>query len=196
MTDEPALRREIVAQMWSALDEHDLYRPALESLREKQPAAVAALDLGAGREWISAAAYAALLDETAEIAGGDDRLRALGVAWSVRELGPVGRFGSMRRSWLRAFGQHPGALARLAPHLWRAVMRRNGRVRHGQTGPGFVRLVLEDAPLVRGCLPWQKILEGCLQGLLDLGELQTTVQVGSSATDPRAVDAIVMWQPK
>ncbi len=191
--DEPAIRGAIVADVVQALEEVDLYGPAWRALRRKSLDRANALKDPGQQEWVSAAAYAALLDEAVMIAGGSDRLRAMGRAWVKKELANGGRYATIRRAWLRSFGDGPGEVFRLAPHLWRASMRKNGQVVKGDAGRGFVRMVLEDAPLVRGSTAWQQILEGSLQGLLELSSPDVKVQLGPSAIHPELVEGIVLW---
>lgn len=191
--DEPAVRGTIVADVFRALEEVDLYGPAWRALRRKNRAYASALKNAGEQEWIPAAAYAALLDEAVLIAGGSDRLRAMGRAWVKKELADGGRYATIRRSWLRSFGDGPGEVFRLAPHLWRASMRKNGEVVKGDAGRGFVRMVLKGSPVVRGSKAWQATLEGSLQGLLELSSPQVQVQLGPSAVDPELVEGIVLW---
>ncbi|MBO6934091.1 MAG: hypothetical protein JJ863_03930 [Deltaproteobacteria bacterium] len=182
-----------MADVCRALEESDLYGPAWRALRRKRPDLASELEGAARQEWISAEAYAALVDETLAISGGTDRLRALGRAWVKKELASGGRYATMRRSWLRTFGDGPGEVIQLAPHLWRASMRKNGRVVKGDAGRGFVRMVLEEAPAVRRSAAWQALLEGSLQGLLELSSPTVQVQLGPSAVDPELVEGIVLW---
>lgn len=190
--EAPAVRGPIVADVCRALEERDLYGPAWRALRRKHPEHAQALE-GTRQDWVSAAAYAALLDEVVLLTGGADRLRALGRVWVQKELADGGQYAMIRRSWLRSFGDGPAEVVRLAPHLWRASMRRNGRVVKGDAGRGFVRMVLEDAPVVRGSAAWQALLEGSLQGLLELSRPDVQVQLGPSAVDPTLVEGIVLW---
>jgi len=191
--DEAAVRGAIVADVFRALEEVDLYGPAWRALRRKNRTYANALKDAGRQEWIPAAAYAALLDEAVLIAGGSDRLRAMGRDWVKKELADGGRYATIRRSWLRSFGDGPGEVFRLAPHLWRASMRKNGEVVKGDAGRGFVRMVLKDSPVVRGSKAWQATLEGSLQGLLELSSPQVQVQLGPSAVDPELVEGIVLW---
>jgi len=191
--EEPAVRGAIVADVCRALEESDLYGPSWRSLRRKDANFARAVQAPGQREWVSAEAYAALLDEAFQLAGGIDRLRALGRAWVARELADGGRYATMRRSWLRTFGDGPAEVARLAPHLWRASMRKNGRIVKGDAGRGFVRMVLEGAPIVRGSAAWQATLEGSLQGLLELSRPDVHVQLRPSAIEPALVEGIVLW---
>lgn len=190
---EPAVRGPIVADVCRALEASDLLGPSWRALRRKSAQQATELNEAARREWVSAAAYAALVEETRLLAGGTDRLRELGRSWVKKELADGGRYATMRRSWLRTFGDGPGEVFRLAPHLWRASMRMNGKVVKGDAGRGFVRMVLEDAPIVRASPAWQAILEGSLQGLLELSSPSVQVQLGPSAVDPELVEGIVLW---
>jgi hypothetical protein len=190
---EAAVRGAIVADVCRVLEEADLFGPAWRALRRKNGDHATELKGAASREWVSAEAYAALLEEVALITGGTDRLRALGREWVAKELAEGGRYATVRRSWLRSFGDGPAEVFRLAPHLWRASMRKNGRVVKGDVGRGFVRMVLEGAPVVRGSAAWQKVLEGALQGLLELSSPNVQVQLGPSAIDPGQVEGIVFW---
>ncbi len=192
-SEEPGVRGPIVADVCRALEESDLYGPAWRALRRKRPDFAKELEEAATKEWVAAEAYAALLEEAVLLAGGTDRLRALGRAWVKKELADGGRYASMRRSWLRTFGDGPAEVIRLAPHLWRASMRKNGKVAKGDSGRGFVRMVLEEAPVVRGSSAWQAILEGSLQGLLEFSSPSVQVQLGPSAIDPDLVEGIVLW---
>lgn len=191
--EEAAVRGPIVADVCHALEESDLYGPAWRALRRKNPDHAADLQEAGAQEWVSARAYTALLEEALLLAGGTDRLRALGRDWVKAELADGGRYGAMRRSWLRTFGDGPAEVIRLAPHLWRASMRKNGRVAKGDSGRGFVRMVLEDAPIVRGSAAWQALLEGSLQGLLELSSPTVQVQLRPSAIEPELVEGIVLW---
>lgn len=192
-SEEPAVRGPIVADVFRALEETDLYGPSWRALRRKRPDQAEELKEVGQYEWVPAEAYAALLEEALLLAGGSDRLREMGRAWVKMELADGGRYATMRRSWLRTFGDGPAEVVRLAPHLWRASMRKNGRVTKGDSGRGFVRMVLENAPVVRGSAAWQALLEGSLQGLLELSSPSVQVQLGPSAVDPELVEGIVLW---
>ena len=184
----------LVALVRRALEAGDLYGPAWRALRRKDPLQAAAIeDPG---EWTSAVAYAALLHEVTLLARGLDRLRALGYDFAMETLGVGGHFADLRRSWMETFGGTPTEIVRFVPHLWSVGTRANGEARIADEGRGFVRLVLEDAPVVRGSVAWQRMLEGSLEGLLVLTGAQVNVQLGPSALDPDRVEALVLWQTR
>lgn len=186
---EPSILGALVTPMRAKLREDGTWEQILRLVREDDAAKAAQLE--PIDTWVPARAWVAFLDRwMAEV--GRERVRLTGREMLLHELS-VGRFASLQRSWIRAFGKSSGHLARLTPHLWRAAMRKNGTIRMLERGEGFVRLRLEDAPLVAGSRAWQAVLEGSGVGLFDHVGIEADVQLAPALLQPGSVDGLFSW---
>lgn len=115
-------------------------------------------DAGA-RPFVSFAGHRVLLDVL-----GRDRgpagLRALGRA-RFRAAIELGAVAPILRCWVRQYAHSPGALMRVTPFVWDAVMRGAGRLVLGSSDADHIVYEVADAPETICSAPlWHALLEG------------------------------------
>ncbi len=187
---EPAILGIIAYPVRKHLLEEGRWDALIRTLAEDRPALAQSLD--PLPKWVPASAWSALIDLWMREVG-RERVVATGRDVIIDQL-TTGRLAHLQRSWQRAFGKSLSHLARLVPHLWRASMRANGRIRVMDRTDGFVRLRLEGAPFVVGSPGWQALLEGGGVGLFAHAGVSAQVKLAPALLDPTSVDALFAWR--
>lgn len=124
---------------------------------------------------------------------GDEGVAEFGAA-RLRDNMRGGIVSPILRSWMRSYGNAPGHLMRVTPHLWSAVTRSLGRVVVASAHDREVRFRVVGMPdEARRCTAWHRFLEGYGVAWLEAGSYAGgRVEITSSAT-PGELDARVTW---
>lgn len=121
-------------------------------------------------DWVDAAGFVHLIEVLGDTLG-IDGLRSL---VRKRVVDPSGSnfYAPILRSWARSFGKSPEHMLRGVVHVWRAALRRAGRVRHSAVRPGEVHLMVEGplADSYRRSPALAAELEGLAFSLLDAAQ--------------------------
>jgi len=187
----PAIRGVMASRLRTSLIQLELWARTRAALRARAPEVEAEVGGWRGYGWVTLEDWLRLVDAIGEVAD-PPLLREVGRTWMRGELSE-GRLAHVLRSWLRAFSRDPLHLARITPHFWRAVFRRNGRIEVANHGRGFVRLSLYDAVSVQENRTWQLLLEGTAMGLMELVDEHVEVQIAAVPDDAR-VDLLILWR--
>ena len=124
---------------------------------------------------------------------GDEGAREFGGA-RLRDNMRGGIIAPILRSWMRSYGNAPGHLMRVTPHIWQAVTRALGKVVVAAAHDREVRFRVIGMPdVARRCTAWHRFLEGYGIAWLEAGSyLGAQVAIAVSPTAGQ-LDADVTW---